>query len=419
MARGLRLGRRSAGRRREGSDALLEGLKVVDFSAYIAGPGAAGILCDWGADVIKVERPGGDSMRHIFGDLGDAIDSNPTFEVDNRGKRAIVLDITKPVGRDALARLAAGADVFLTNVRPVSLKRYGLDDASLRAANKRLVYAVITGYGLEGPDAHLPGFDVTAFWARSGIGYMTAPKSVEPFNRTSGMGDHATSLATLSAILAALYERQRTGEGRLVQTSLVASGVYLMSSDMAVQLKFGRLASVRPRDNPISALSNYFRTSDDRWLVVNPRGGNRDWEHLAGVVDRRDLVSDERFATGKARRKHARELTIELDAAFAALPFEEIRRRLDAADMVWAPLQTPADAAADPQVEASGAFLRIDPGDGAEPFRSPAPPARFPGADATTRPRAPRLGEHTREILSELGYAAHEVDAMFESGAAA
>ena len=156
---------------------LLQGLKVVDFSAYIAGPGAAGMLCDWGADVIKVERPGGDSMRHIFGDLANAIDINPTFEVDNRGKRAVVLDITKPEGQAALAKLAAEADVFLTNVRPVSLKRYGLDDETLRAANPRLVYAVITGYGLEGPDAHLPGFDVTAFWARSGIGYMT-PHSV-------------------------------------------------------------------------------------------------------------------------------------------------------------------------------------------------------------------------------------------------
>ena len=396
---------------------VLEGLRVVDFSAYIAGPGTAGILCDWGADVIKVERPGGDSMRHIFGDLASALDSNPTFEVDNRGKRAIVLDITKTEGRDALAKLAAGADVFLTNVRPASLRRYGLDDAALRAANPRLVYAVITGYGLEGPDAHLPGFDVTAFWARSGIGYMTAPKGAEPFNRTSGMGDHATSLATVSAILAALYERERTGVGRLVQTSLLASGVYLMSSDMAVQLKLGRVASVRPRDNPVSALSNYFRTADDRWLVNNPRGAGTDWEKLAQALGRPDLVTDERFATGKARRKNARELTAELDTAFGALTFAEAASRLDAADLVWAPMQTPAQAAADPQIEAAGAFLRIDPGDGGEPFRSPAPPARFPGADADIRMRAPRLGEHTRDVLAELGYSPSEIDAMFESGA--
>ena len=397
---------------------LLEGLKVVDFSAYIAGPGAAGILCDWGAEVIKVERPGGDSMRHIFGDLANALDSNPTFEVDNRGKRSIVLDIAKPEGCEALTRLAAGADVFLTNVRPASLRRYGLDDSTLRAADRRLVYAVITGYGLEGPDAHLPGFDVTAFWARSGIGYMTAPKGAEPFNRTSGMGDHATSLATVSAILAALYERQRTGEGRLVQTSQLGSGVYLMSSDMAVQLRFGRVASVRARDNPIAPLSNYFRTADGRWLVSNPRGTGRDWEKLAEAVGRPDLVADERFATGKDRRKNARELTAELDSAFAALPFAEIARRLNAADLVWAPLQTPADVAEDPQAEAAGAFLRIAADDG-ETFRSPAPPAVFPGVDVGVRPRAPHLGEHTHEVLGELNYSASEVDAMFKSGVVA
>jgi crotonobetainyl-CoA:carnitine CoA-transferase CaiB-like acyl-CoA transferase len=248
---------------------------------------------------------------------------------------------------------------------------------------------------------------------------MTAPKGAEPFNRTSGMGDHATSLATVSAILAALYERHRTGEGRLVQTSLLGSGVHLMSSDMAVQLKFGRVASVRPRDNPISALSNYFRTADGRWLVNNPRGAGRDWEKLAEAIGRPDLIGDERFATGKARRTNARELTAELDAAFAALPFSEVAQRLNAADLVWAPLQTPADVATDPQVEAAGAFVRIDAGDGGETFRSPAPPAHFPGADIGVRPRAPHLGEHTREVLAELGYSAGEVHAMFESGAAA
>jgi crotonobetainyl-CoA:carnitine CoA-transferase CaiB-like acyl-CoA transferase len=397
---------------------VLEGLKVVDFSAYIAGPGTAGILADWGAQVIKVERPGGDAMRHVFQDLANPLGSNPTFDIDNRGKRGVVLDITKPEGREALAKLAAEADVFLTNVRPVSLKRYGLDDATLRAANPRLVYAVITGYGLEGPDAHLPGFDVTAFWARSGLGYMTAPKGAEPFLRTSGVGDHATSLATVSGILAALYERNRTGEGRLVQTSLLVSGVYLMSSDMAVQLKLGRVASGRPRENPINAIANYFQSSDGRWFVHNPRGASGGWEAFVQAAGRPDLITDERFATGKARRQNARDLMKELDAAFAALPFDEIARRLDAADLVWAPFQTPADVANDPQVAAAGAFLEVDDGQGGT-YRSPAAPVRFPGADATHRPAAPRLGEHTRQVLAELGYDEARIEAMIAAGAAA
>jgi len=226
---------------------LLQGLKVVEFASYIAGPGAACILGDWGADVIKVERPGGDTMRHAFADVGADI-GNPTFDLDNRGKRAIVLDISKPEGREALTRLALEADVFLTNVRPASLRKHGLDDKTLRAANPRLVYAVVTGYGLEGPDAHLPGFDVTAFWARAGVASMTTPKGQEPFLLRSGFGDHITSLSTVSGILAALYEREKTGEGRLVATSLVASGIYTMGSDLAIQLKIGRVASARPRN---------------------------------------------------------------------------------------------------------------------------------------------------------------------------
>jgi crotonobetainyl-CoA:carnitine CoA-transferase CaiB-like acyl-CoA transferase len=397
---------------------LLEGLKVVDFSAYIAGPGAAGVLADWGASVIKVERPGGDNMRHVFQDLANDLGSNPTFDLDNRGKRGIVLDISKPAGRDALAKLAAEADVFLTNVRPVSLRKSGLDDVTLRAANPRLVYAVITGYGLEGPDAHLPGFDVTAFWARSGIGYMTAPKGAEPFLRTSGVGDHTTSLATVSAILAALYERERTGVGRLVQTSLLASGVYLMGSDMAVQLKLGRVASGRPRANPINAIANYYRSADGRWFVHNPRGSSGGWEQFVAAAGRADLVADERFATGKARRQNAAALTEELDKGFGALPFEEIARRLDAADLAWAPMQTPAEVAADPQAAAAGAFVEVEDGQGGT-YRSPAAPACFPGADAAPRPPAPKLGQHTREVLAEIGYGEAEIEGMFADGAAA
>ncbi|MFN3584366.1 CaiB/BaiF CoA transferase family protein [Phenylobacterium sp.] len=397
---------------------LLQGLKVVDFTAYIAGPGAACILADWGADVIKVERPEGDAMRHIFGDLKTDLGANPTFDLDNRGKRGIVLDISKPEGRAALAKLAAQADVFLTNVRPASLKRAGLDDGTLRKANPRLVYAVITGYGLEGPEAHKPGFDVTAFWARAGVASMTAPKGMDPFLLRSGVGDHTTSLATVSAILAALYERERTGQGRLVQTSLLATGIYVMGSDLAVQLKFGRLASARTRDNPINALANFYRSADGRWFVHNPRGAGGGWEAFCQAAGRPDLVADERFASGKARRENARALTVEFDKAFAALPFDEIARRLDAADLVWAPVQTPADVAADPQAAAAGAFVEVEDGQGGT-FRSVASPARFPGADAERRPASPKLGEHTREVLAELGYAEAEIEAMFAAGAAA
>ena len=339
---------------------LLQGLKVIEFASYIAAPGAAGILADWGAEVIKVERPEGDPMRNVFGDAKSALSGNPTFGLDNRGKRAVVLDTSKPDGREALTRLAAEADIFLTNVRPASLKRAGLDDETLRAANPRLIYAVVTGYGLEGPDAAKPGFDVTAFWSRAGVAHMHAPKGTDPFILRTGVGDHTTSLATVSAILAAVYEREKTGVGRLVQTSLLATGVYTVGSDMAVQLAFGKLASNRPRSAPFDPTANFYKSRDGHWFVLNPRGGGKDWQLLATACGRPDLLEDERFPTGRLRKDNSVALVTELDDAFGGLDFEDIARRLDEVDLVWAPVQTPAQVAADPQVAAAGALIEVE-----------------------------------------------------------
>ena len=396
---------------------LLQGLRVVEFASYIAAPGAAGILADWGAEVIKVERPEGDPMRHVFGDAKSALSGNPTFALDNRGKRAVTLDTSKPEGREALARLAATADVFLTNVRGAALKRAALDEATLRAGNRRLVYAMVTGYGLEGPDADKPGFDVTAFWARAGVAHMHAPKGSDPFILRTGVGDHITSLATASAILAALYERERTGEGRLVQTSLLATGAYTVGSDLAVQLAFGRLASNKPRSAPFDPLANFYQSCDGHWFVLNPRGSSNDWQVLCATCGRPDLLEDERFRSGRLRKDNSAALVAEFDEAFGALDFEEIARRLDEADLVWAPVQSPAEVAADPQVAAAGALVEVEDGAGGT-FRSPAAPARFPGADAPVRPPAPRQGQDTREVLAEIGYSDSEIEALVAAGAA-
>ncbi|MBT9472944.1 MAG: CaiB/BaiF CoA-transferase family protein [Pseudomonadota bacterium] len=397
---------------------MLQGLKVVEFASYIAAPGAGGVLADWGAEVIKVERPEGDPMRQVFGDARSTLSGNPTFGLDNRGKRAVVLDISKSEGREALTRLATGADIFLTNVRPASLKRAGLDDETLRAINPRLIYAVVTGYGLEGPDAGKPGFDVTAFWSRAGVAHMHAPKGTDPFILRTGVGDHMTSLATVSAILAAVYEREKTGVGRLVQTSLLATGVYAVSSDLAVQLAFGKLASNRPRSAPFDPVANFYKSRDGQWFVVNPRGASKDWQLLAAACDRPDLPDDERFLTGRLRKDNSAALVAELDQAFSAIDFADIARRLDEVDLVWAPVQTPAQVVDDPQVAAAGALLEVEDGQGGT-YRSPAAPARFPGADATVRPAAPGLGQHTREVLVEIGYSGAEIEAMLAAGAAA
>jgi len=396
---------------------ILKGLKVVEFATYIAAPGAAGILGDWGAEVIKIERPGGDDMRHVFADAKSDLGANPTFEMDNRGKRSIVLDIGKPEGRDAVAKLAASADIFITNVRPASLKRAGLDEASLRPANPRLIYALVTGYGMEGPDAHKPGFDVTAFWSRAGVARMTTPKGEDPFLLRTGFGDHITSLATTSAILAALYERKQTGVGRMVQTSLLATGTYTVGSDLAVQLRFGRLSSNRSRREPLNPLANFFQSAEGRWFVTNPRGGSVDWAAMTTAAGRPELLDDPRFSSGRLRKENTAALTAAFDEAFGALAWDEITARLDAADLVWAPVQTPAEVATDPQVRASGALVQVENAQGGF-GDSPAAPAQFPGVDLSRRPPPPGLGQHTREVLAELGYGPEAIEAMLQTGAA-
>ena len=397
---------------------MLEGLKVVEFATYIAAPGAGGIMTDWGAEVIKIESPAGDPIRGFFATIGHASDSNPVFELDNRGKKGVALDISKPEGREAMVRLVREADIFLTNVRPGALKRARLDYESLKTENPRLIYASVTGYGLEGPDTDKPGFDVASFWSRAGVAGLTIPKGVEPFPIRTGMGDHVTSLSTVSAILAAVIERGRTGVGRLVETSLLRTGVYAVGSDMAIQLRFGRVASNRVRTDSINPLANFFQTKDGRWLCLVPRQGSTDWPALAKALDRPDLLDDERFVGAKARRANGVAFVAELDAAFGALAFEEAAQRLDAIDFVWSPVQRASEVADDPQAEAAGCFVETPDGAGGV-FRAPGAPARFPGADDGPKGPAPTLGQHTDEVLAGVGFSAAEIAALRASGAAA
>jgi crotonobetainyl-CoA:carnitine CoA-transferase CaiB-like acyl-CoA transferase len=397
---------------------VLEGLKVVELATYIAAPGAGGIMADWGAEVIKIEPPKGDPMRQFFETIGADQENNPVFELDNRGKRGVVLDITKPEGREAAIRLARGADIFLTNVRPQALARAGLDWETLRAENPRLIYCSLTGYGLEGPDADKPGMDVAAFWSRSGVGAITAPKGVDPFPIRTGMGDHVTSLATVSAILAAVVERQRTGVGRLVETSLMRAGVYAIGSDMAIQLRLGKLASTRPREQAVQPLANFFRTADGRWVCLLVRQGGADWPRIAAAAGKAHLVDDPRFETTRLRRENGPALIAELDEGFGALSFEEVARRLNDSDITWGPYQTPREVIQDPQAQAAGCFVQT-PDHAGHTFTAPGGPARFPGADDGPKGPAPRLGEHTAQVLAELGYSDAEIDALKAAGAAA
>src|ERR1700761_4366520 len=250
---------------------LLQGLKVVEMSTWIAAPGAAMIMGEWGADVIKVESAEGDAIRRFYPDT-EEMPGNPIFSMENRGKRGVVLNTSSPAGRAALIQILKGADVFVTNIRPGALTRAKIDYDSLKDELPHLIYASVTGFGLVGDEIDMPAFDLTGFWTRSGIAASTIPPDQEPFTCRPGFGDHVTALATLSGVLAALHERQTTGKGRLVEASLLRAGFYALGWDASIHLRYGEATTAQPRRDRPSAIGGYFRTADDRYVCVAPRG---------------------------------------------------------------------------------------------------------------------------------------------------
>lgn len=399
---------------------LLKGVKVIEHATYFAAPGAGGILSDWGAEVIKIEPPGGDPVRSNFPTKGtgkESLTDNPAFDSDNRGKKSIVVDARTEEGREIIRKLADEADVFLTNVRPGGIERSGLSYEILSKRNPKLVYCALTGYGLEGPDANAPGFDVASFWSRSGLARLTAPKGSELFPVRTAAGDHTTSIAAVAAINAALIQALKTGKGQLVDVSLLRTGLYTLHTDLAIQLFFGRIASTRPRAEAYNPLTNFFRTKDDHWICIVARAGKADLPRMARAFDLPGLDTDPRFQDGKSRRDHAAEITAMFDAAFARFTNAEMAARLTAEEIAWAPAQSLADVAVDPQVHAAGGIVQTPGKDGVGSFASPAAPARFHGIDDGPKGPGPKMGEHTRDVLAELGYSAEEIDALFSSKA--
>ena len=395
---------------------MLEGIKVVEYATYMAAPGCGSILCDWGADVVKIEPPGGDPIRNFFATIGTDIQDNPVFAFDNRGKKSIIVDTRTDEGNAIIQKLVSEADVFLTNVRPGGLERSGLDYSTLSKTNPKLVYCSLTGYGLSGPDADKPGFDVASFWSRTGVGALTIPKGQEPFPLRTAFGDHTTSMAAAAGICAALVEAGKTGKGRLVESSLLRAGLFALGSDFAIQLFFDRIGSTKSRHEQIQPLMNFFQTSDETWICIVSRQGSVDWGPICRALDLDPLIDDERFAEAKARRANSRELIDILDDAFSKFTKKEISARLDKEQIAWAPVQTLAEVAADPQVMAAGGITETPAASGVGTFKSPASPVRFPGADDGPKGPSPEMGEHTDAVLESIGYSPEAIADYRERG---
>jgi crotonobetainyl-CoA:carnitine CoA-transferase CaiB-like acyl-CoA transferase len=381
----------------------LSDVRVVELGVWVAGPGAGGVLAEWGADVIKVEPPAGDPMRHLWSlTAGHGQPEVPPFDLDNRGKRSVVLDLRDPEGRATMLRLVDTADVFVTNLRPDAVERLGLGPAALLERHARLVYASITGYGRTGPDADRPGYDVGAFWARTGMARSFAPDDEAPPAIRGGLGDHVTAITAVAGITAALHARNRTGTGQLVDTSLLRAGVWCVGWDLNILLRFGKLAPTLPRTETMNPTVNPYRAGDGRWFWLLGLESDRHWPGIARALGHPEWEHEEPFASGRGRRKEAHRVITSMDAVLAQRPRAEWLERFDAEGVWWAPVHEPDDVLVDPQAVAAGAFVEVPEGPGAPAHRAIATPVDFDGTPTPAAGPVPGIGQHTAEVLAEL-----------------
>ena len=397
---------------------IFSGLKVIDCASFIAAPAAATVLSDFGAEVIKIEPPGrGDPYRALPQLAGNpSSPHNYAWILESRNKKSLALDLTKQEAREVLHRLVAGADVFITNYPPPVRRRLGVTYDDIAPLNPRLIYASFTGYGEVGEEAHRPGFDSNAWWARSGLMDVVRPHAGAPPARSvAGMGDHPSAIALYAAIVTALYRRERPGQGGHVGSSLMANGAWANGVFIQAQLCGATFYPRQPRENALNALTNHYLCRDQRWLMLSLLDQARQWPLLATCIGRNELVHDPRFATASARQAHARELIAILDAVFAAKDLAIWRAALDANDLVTGAVATLEDIPGDQQMRANDVLV---------PFADDAmltvgSPFWVAEAEKAAPHRAPGIGEHSDEVLRGAGYADADIARLRASGAVA
>jgi crotonobetainyl-CoA:carnitine CoA-transferase CaiB-like acyl-CoA transferase len=396
----------------------LDDITVLELANWIAAPSCTALMADMGADVIKVEPPGGDAMRGKLRpprvDDPAMVAADVPFHLDNRGKRSIAVDLGDPAGAELVRELAGRVDVVVTNLLPDRLARYGLSPDQLLADHPRLVYALVSGFGSEGDDVDRAGFDLTAFFARGGIMSLVGEPGEPPPAFRSGQGDHPTGLALLSAVLAALRVRDRTGEGQVVETALLRTAAWSIGCDVAPALVDRRQPSKRGRMQAISPLNTRYRCGDGAWVNLSA-ADQRIWPAFCAAIGRPDLGDDARYDTTAKRFEHGVELIGLLDEVFAAEPFEHWRPRLDGSGIVWEKVADLVDLVSDPQARANGMFTTVEH-PVAGPFETLAAPFQMRGSEVAVRGPAPETGAHTAEVLAQLGVDTDRISQLAADG---
>jgi crotonobetainyl-CoA:carnitine CoA-transferase CaiB-like acyl-CoA transferase len=386
---------------------VLEGVRVVEVAQYVFVPLAGSVLAEWGAEIVKVEPPGGgDAYRGLRRTGALAIEGPVNFAIEhaNRGKRSIGLDLSKPAGREVLAALVRTADVFMTNLLPAARARLGIELDDVRAWNPRIVYARGTGMGERGAERNRGGFDYATFWARAGSAYgATPPGSARPSPMPGGSyGDSLAGLTLAGAISAALFARERTGEAPVVDLSLLGMGMWAMGMAIAGSLAQGTVWQPLPRVPETNALAGTYATQDGRFIALVCLQAFRFWPELCRVVGHPEWALDPRFATADLLQQNSAAVMALLDALFASRPLADWRRVLVDFSGVWEVVQDTLEVTRDPQVAANGLLSRVEAGDGST-FQLVANPVQFDESPSGTT-RAPEAGEHTEQILLELGF---------------
>ena len=397
---------------------LLAGIRVIEAASMVMVPSVGAVLADYGAQVVKIEPLEGDLNRRGHKIPGMPIqdtDSGYCFLPDNRGKRSLALDLKAPESAGILRRLLEGADVFLTNIRPRPLERLGLGWPALQALNPRLIYAQGTGFGDAGAEADKPGFDTVCYWSRSGMEANAFPIDGWLGHLGYGTGDHPGGMALLSAVLMALFARERSGKGTRVSSSLLANGAWSNSIMIQARLVEAKFQERRPREEARNVTSVYYRAGDRRIFKIAIVDSQRDWPKLCRAIGRADLIDDPRYATLEQRTKDGRmrELIQICDQVFATQPVEHWKRVLDREDLPHSIVANYDDVVTDQQMEVNGVFLEIDDPELGR-VRTVDSPLNIESHPKVARKSAPRIGEHTREILAEIGITDGEVDALVE-----